>query len=185
MILTSLYERAGNTRERLADCTLYHDAAEGIDPSGDYSFSKTSEESGEGIISTSKKEPPLAGNQIRYDLMLQLAEAVLAFKKNQTDDERTKPLENFLEQFLSYPEPPLFSRIEATRRENMEMRLFAAELLLSDLGRNKDFDRVCRFYNYLVTALGDFGSSLGDLGFTNRFCTTAKTLLDSLPKKNS
>jgi tetratricopeptide (TPR) repeat protein len=196
-----LYERAGNIRERRADCTFYGGAASGIGRerfgemadlyrqaaefhdapgmkqvmrfkqaillmlSGGEQFTE-----GETIFrKVADEKLELSGNQTRYDLMRQLAEAVLALQKNgatdgQPDEEEAlsvsrqqsrEALYRLLDMF-SYPtnpNPVTISEDESGRRENLEIWLFASELLLNDLLENGEYDLATRDLIHLVSAL--------------------------------
>ena len=178
-ILSDLKERAGNTRERRADCILYSGAASGIGrerfadmaelyrQAGEYYEPESMKRvmrlkqaimlmllggeelsQGEKILQDAiaeENEKPLSGNQVRFQLMRQLADAVLAIRKTneQSDEsllqEKYGPMKEFLKQFPYQGNfSPVIPSDEAKRRENLEMRFFAAELLLNDLLAHDD-----------------------------------------------
>ena len=212
-ILSNLNERAGNTRERRADCILYSGAASGTGRERFPEMAELYRQAGECYEPTSMKrvmhlkqaimlmliggadldegekilncvidketQSPLSGNQVRYHLMRQLAEAVLALKKETgssdvaTLKEKRRPLEDFLKRFqgsaASDTTVKPISKIEAERRENQEMRLFAAELLLSDLMEHNENIQAIRDLTYLDTALVVFQNNPEIQAFKKRF----------------
>jgi len=160
----SLRERAANTRECLADCTLYGGAASDVGrgqlieaarlyaeaaercDDGPKSVMQIKQaivlfllddiEKGEAILAGLDGEKrDLLGNQKCTEIIRQLADAVLAFQKSRRQDkwdEGKQALRLFLRR-MDVTDP-----IEGIRRENLEMRLFAAEFLLhSELINNK------------------------------------------------
>ncbi len=154
-----LRERAANTRERLADCTLYGGAASGIAKSQLVDAAKLYAEAaelydadspkrvmqtkqalalilsgdvgnGEAILTKLDEEKrTLLGNQHRTDLIRQLADAVLSFQKNRSQGNPEEE-KKALRLFLRKMDIA-DSGIEGTRRENLEMRMFGAEFLLN------------------------------------------------------
>ncbi len=208
--LTDLYERAGNTRERRADCILYSGAASGIgrERFADMAFlyegasehyrpvsmkrvmrlkqaimlmligDREQMELGEKILNEvmaqEKAEPHNdPANLVRFRLISQLAEAVLALKKSEVEPkidsdaategnavpsrrESLATLYRFLNEFpyTTNSNPTPINENEAGRRENLEMWLFAAELLLTDLLAHNESRQASNDVLYLVSALG-------------------------------
>ncbi len=151
-------ERAANTRERLADCTLYGGAASGLGQARLQEMAKLYGEAAKLYANDSSKRVALAkqaiahsllddlveaerilceldekqperfGKHTRPGLTHQLAAALFSYKKSGGDDETKAPLRQFLEQFTIRSNPTF---AEATRRENLELRLFCAEFLVA------------------------------------------------------
>ena len=207
-ILSNLNERAGNTRERRADCIFYSGAASGVgrerfaemvelyckagefyEPTGMKRVMRLKQAimlmliggerfaEGNDILKqviAEEQEKPLSGNQVRYQLMRQLAEAVAVLKNEDETPaaEKRRPLENFLKRFHdsgSDPATKPISQVEAARRENQEMRLFAVELLLGDLLANGENIQATRDLVYLDTALVVFRNNPEIQAFKKRF----------------
>jgi hypothetical protein len=158
--LTNLRERAANTRERLADCTLYGGAASGVglgqlteaaklyaeaaelyDDDAMKRVMRTKQalilfllddiEKGEAILAKLDEEKhDLLGNQIRTEMIHQLTDTIHIFQKSRREgkvDEGRKALRSLLNK-MDFTD----SGVESTRRENLEMRLFATEFLFND-----------------------------------------------------
>lgn len=161
---SNLRERFSNTQERLADCYLYAGAASGMYDTDLETASKLCEESQNNIESTAVKivmgckkaileslrgstkeakdileefkdsEDKLLGNKKRVILIKELAEATLALKTEATAKEGADRLRDFLDRFRLYPNDP-----ESVRRETLEMRLLAIEILLNDSLKKESF----------------------------------------------
>jgi len=175
----NLRERAANTRERLADCTLYGGvvpgkgqldeavtlyakAAELYDTDGPRPAMRIKQaiallllerlEEGENILAALDKETPVpTGDQTRTEKLRQLADAVLVFQKSQDQggsDEGKKALQRFLRKMGATD-----SGVEGTRRENLEMRLFAAEFLLNHEMENNELVEAERDVAFLKAPL--------------------------------
>ena len=153
--IRSLYERLANSLERWADCELYSGAASDGKvnlPQAAESYDqarKIAPEWSDSIVMGYKlaivlalngKEKPardlldqldadkrevLEASKERATLMHQMAKAVLAVKSNSPTDGQ-KALRAFLDQFKLNP-----AYHDSSRRETMELQLFAAELLLA------------------------------------------------------
>jgi len=230
---TRLNERAGNTSERLADCTfyggvrlkqfrldddlveaarLYGDAMRYYEPESMKQVMQLKQaimlmlcdkeslvEEGEDIykkvieeIENEKNKNPqeannngrliLYGNQHRINLLSQLAKAVFELKNNNSLCFLYQLLNEF--PYPTNPNPnPTMRMAEAGRRENLEIRLFAAELLLHNLlerGETHLATLNCRHIDFALWSLQENCSDIQkDLPFTERFFELQKTVRDS------
>ncbi|MDR3199209.1 MAG: serine/threonine protein kinase [Planctomycetaceae bacterium] len=177
-----LRERAANTRERLADCMLYGGAASGVGQGRLNEMLQLYKEAAQFYEwtaeiramhykqaitlllqeKTEEAEQILAGlnvqkqpvTSLRNELIRQVAEALLVYRKNpQTPAERKRLLRQFLQQFTIPGNP---ASANATRREILELRLFCAELLVNNALEESDFPALRRDLPLLVQPLGFF-----------------------------
>ncbi len=177
--IRSLHQRLGNSLERWADCELYSgaasdgkvnlpQAAENYDQAGKFTpewsdavvlgykramvlaLNGKSQDAREIVDAlNADKRQVLETSKERAMLVKQAAEAVLALKSPNPADGR-KLLHNFLDQFKLNP-----AYRDSTRRETMELQLFAAELLLTwDL--QSDAKSAARDLKYLDALLAVF-----------------------------
>lgn len=179
-----LRERAANTRERMADCILYGGAASGVGQGrlnemiqlykeAAQFYDWTTEirtmqykqvialllqekiEDAESLLAElNVQKPNQSVTSLRNELIRQVTEALLAYRKNaQTPAERKRLLRQFLQQFTIPGNP---ASTDATRRETLELRLFCAELLVNNALEESDFQALRRDLPLLVQPLGFF-----------------------------
>ncbi|MDR1963390.1 MAG: serine/threonine protein kinase [Planctomycetaceae bacterium] len=191
-----LCERAANTRERLADCTLYGGAASGAGQGRLNEITRLYEEASQlygwtaeiqtmrykqsialllqekteeaerilADLNVQKQSQPVTS--LRNELIRQVAEALLSYqKKTQTSAERKRLFRQFLQQFTIPGNP---ASADAARRETLELRLFCAELLVSDALEEADFQALRRDLPFLVQPLGFFMERSGSRPFIRR-----------------
>ncbi len=174
----ALHERLANSLERWADCELYGGAASGasvnLTQAGDYyeKASKTTSDRGAAVTMTGKlaivralngkraaaqeaialldaQNAEVLGQEgERARLVRQVADAVLSLS-GASPIEGRKALRTFLDQFKLNP-----SYRDSTRRETMELQLFADELLInSDLENDsKSAQRDLKYLDALLAA---------------------------------
>ncbi|MDR0705189.1 MAG: protein kinase [Planctomycetaceae bacterium] len=191
-----LRERAANTRERLADCTLYGGAASGVGQGRLNEMIRLYEEAAQFykwtaeiqvmrykqaialllLEKTEEAEQILAElnvqkqNQpvasLRNEWIRQAAEALLAYRKHSHSPAERKRL---LRQFLQqFTIPGNPANADAARRETLELRLFCAELLVNDALDDADFQALQRDLPLLVQPLGSFMERLDSRPFIRR-----------------
>ncbi|MDR1271199.1 MAG: protein kinase, partial [Planctomycetaceae bacterium] len=179
-----LRERAANTRERLADCTLYGGAASGVGQSRlnemiqlykeasqlyDWAaeiqtmqykqtiallLQEKIEDAEQLLAELNAQKKTQSVTSLRNELIRQVAEALLAYRKNaQSPTERKRLLRQFLQQFTIPGNP---ASVDATRRETLELRLFCAELLVNNDLEESDFQALRRDLPLLRQPLGFF-----------------------------
>lgn len=118
----------------------------------------------------------LLGNQVRTELVRQVADALVLYKKNdlkndpdqsKKDADRKRLLRQFLMQF-SIIGNPLSS--EASRRETLELRLFCAEFLADQALDVKDEIALKQDILLLLQPMGDFMNRPESRPFLRRIC---------------
>jgi hypothetical protein len=110
----------------------------------------------------------LLGNQLRTELVRQVADALLLYRKNADNPaERKRLLRQFLHQF-TIPSNP--AGADAARRETLELRLFCAEFLVDDALNDGDFQALRRDLPFLVQPFGFFLERPGSRPFVRRIC---------------
>jgi hypothetical protein len=108
------------------------------------------------------------GNQLRTELIRQIADALLSYKKNVTNpSERRKLLRQFLHQFTI---PSNAASADGLRRETLELRLFCAEFLLNDALKDNDFQAMRRDLSFLIPPFEFFVVRTGSRPFIRRIC---------------
>ncbi|MDR0337792.1 MAG: protein kinase [Planctomycetaceae bacterium] len=202
---TKLRERAANTRERLADCTLYSGAASGVGQGRLNEMTQLYKEAAQfyewtAEIQAMQYKQAIAlllqekienaeqiltelnaqkQNQsvvtLRNELIRQVAEALLAYRKNpQSSTERKRLLRQFLQQFTIPGNP---ANTDATRRETLELRLFCAELLVNNALEESDFQSLRRDLPLLIQPLGFFMAQSVSRPFTRPFIRRISDLI--------
>ncbi|MDR2441503.1 MAG: protein kinase [Planctomycetaceae bacterium] len=179
-----LRERAANTRERLADCTLYGGAASGVGQGKLNEMIQLYKEAAEFYdwtieiramqyklaIALLLQEKIKDAEQIlaelniqkqhqdvvslRNELIRQVVEALLAYRNNINTPTERKRL---LRQFLQqFTIPGNPANADAARRETLELRLFCAESLVNNALEESDFRALQRDLPLLLQPLGFF-----------------------------
>lgn len=180
----NLRERLSNSRERWADCMLYGGTASSsapvelenavrlcIDSRNDIEDEGVKEVMsckaailnvflGKPLEAENLLKPllderkNLLGNQKRALMMRELALAVVKLESPETAEEGASCLRNFLIRFRLYPNDP-----ESLRRETLEIRLLAAELLLWNSLKNNDPRSSLRDLGHLESILTQMNAS--------------------------
>ncbi|MDR0610341.1 MAG: serine/threonine-protein kinase [Planctomycetaceae bacterium] len=193
-----LRERAANTRERLADCTLYGGAASGVGQGRLNEMIRLYEEAAQFYEWTAEIQVMRYKQAIALLLLekTEEAEQILAelnaqkqrqyqsvtLLRNEWTHQAAEALlayrknshspterKRLLRQFLKqFTIPGNPANTDAARRETLELRLFCAELLVNDALDEADFQSLRRDLPLLLQPLGFFMERLGSRPFIRR-----------------